>query len=59
MQINRNISSIIDNPTLINKVIIFGMLNEASLKNISYYFDYLFKLNKVVLINRARYYLIY
>ena len=59
MQINRNILSIIDNPTLINKVVIFKVLNKVSLKNISYYFDYLFKLNKVVLINRARFYLIY
>jgi hypothetical protein len=59
MQINRNISSIIENPTLINRVVISGVSNEASLKNMGHYFDHLSGLNEVVLTNRARFYLIY
>jgi hypothetical protein len=59
MQINRNISSFIDNPTLINRVVISGMLNKASLKNMGHYFHHLSGLNEVVLTDRARYYLIY
>jgi hypothetical protein len=59
MQINWNISSIIDNPTLINRVVISRVLNKALLKNIGYYFNYLSRLNEVVLTNRARFYLIY
>jgi len=59
MQINRNISSIIGNPTLINRVVISGVSNEASLKNMGHYFGHLSGLNEVVLTNRARFYLIY
>jgi hypothetical protein len=59
IQINRNISSIIDNPTLINRVVISGVSNKASLKNMGHYFDDLSGLNEVVLTNRARFYLIY
>ena len=59
MQINLKISRFVADPTLINRVVISGIvLNEASL-NMIYYCDHLPRLQELVLTDRALHYLIY
>jgi hypothetical protein len=59
MQMNNQISRIVADPALVNRVVISGIgPNEAS-PNMIHYFDHLSGLQEVILTDRALFYLIY